>query len=192
MPPGDSALSKLESVEQAVSDDGDGDESSASADGPHVEVCRDELRERLADLPDTDEGIIPALQSVQDLYGYLPPESLHVIAEKCGVSRSRVHGTATFYDQFYLEPRGDYTIKVCTGTACHVKGAGDVSEAFQDELGVDRDEVTPDGRFTIEHVRCVGACGLAPVIAIDDSVHGPLGPDDVTDVVEQYSTESDA
>jgi len=84
-----------------------------------------------------------------------------------------------------------------TGASCEdisrvVHGHPTFSEAFQEELGVDRDEVTPDGRFTIEHVRCVGACGLAPVIAVDDSVHGPLEPDDVTDVIEQYSTESDA
>jgi NADH-quinone oxidoreductase subunit E/NADP-reducing hydrogenase subunit HndA len=183
----------LEAVKQSLqtedSENADDESGILSAETDLDDVCDQEIetvRSILDEIPDGKEGVIPALQDVQDEYGYLPKFALELVADHCGMSLGHVYGTASFYSQFYMEPRGDHTIKVCTGTACHVEGADEVTEAFCDELDVDVEEVTEDGTFTVTDVRCIGACSLAPAVMVGDRVHGNVEPDDVTDVVEEY------
>lgn len=153
------------------------------------DVCDDEIetvREILTDVSAAQDGVIPALQDVQEEYGYLPRFTMELIAEHTETSMAHVYGTASFYSQFHMEPRGDHTIKVCTGTACHVKGADEVSEAFCDELDVELEGVTDDGKFTVDHVRCIGACSLAVAVMVGDEVYGDVEPDEVDEVIEEY------
>jgi len=118
--------------------------------------------------------LIQVLHRVQDLFGYLPPDVQQAVAHGLDLPLSTVRGVVTFYNFFRTEPRGDHVISVCTGTACHVKGAERVIDILRETLGVDLGETTGDDRFTIQGVRCIGACGLAPVMMIDDEVYGKL------------------
>jgi NADH-quinone oxidoreductase subunit E len=122
-------------------------------------------------------ALIPILQKAQGIYGYLPKEVLHLIANKLGVSLGKVYGVATFYAQFYLERRGKHTLKMCDGTACHVKGAPRLMNAVEDELGVIPGETTEDGELTVEIVYCMGSCALAPVAVLDGQVTGRMQPE---------------
>ncbi|MEF8881665.1 MAG: NAD(P)H-dependent oxidoreductase subunit E [Halapricum sp.] len=190
-------MASLESIRQSVrgsdADVGGDDSEIIPADAGVEDVCDDEVetvRSLIADFPDDKEGVIPALQEVQGEYGYLPRFSMQLIADKCGTSMAHVFGTASFYSQFYLEPRGEHTIKVCTGTACHVKGADEISEEFCDELDVDLEEVTDDGQFTVSHVRCIGACSLAPAVMVGDNVHGNVTEEKVPGVIDEYRGEN--
>jgi NADH-quinone oxidoreductase subunit E len=149
----------------------------------------DRVAERLTD---TRGALIPLLQQVQAEIGYLPPAALARIAERAGVSPARVFGVATFYSQFRMEPVGRHIIRVCQGTACHVQGAGGITDAICDELDVAEGATTEDGRFTIEAVACLGCCSLAPVIMIDESTYGRLTPDEARKVVRDYSEALDA
>lgn len=183
----------LEAVKQSLNADeaGDSDGTSGilSAETDLDAVCDQEIetvQSILDDVPEGKEGVIPALQDVQNEYGYLPKFALELVADHCGMSLGHVYGTASFYSQFYMEPRGDHTIKVCTGTACHVEGADELTEAFCDELDVEPEEVTEDGKFTVTDVRCIGACSLAPAVMVGDQVHGNVEPDEVTDVIAEY------
>jgi len=143
--------------------------------------------DEVADSEGTGRGmLIPVLQKVQDRIGYLPPEALDRIAERTGVSAAGVFGVASFYSQFRLEPVGRYIIKVCHGTACHVQGATAITEAICDELGVPEGETTPDGRFTVESVACLGCCSLAPVMMIEENTFGRLTPEAARKVVREY------
>lgn len=119
-------------------------------------------------------ALIPVLQRAQGIYGYLPPEVLQLIAERLGVALGRVYGVATFYSQFYLEPRGKHVLKCCDGTACHVRGSLMLMTAVQDEYGVGPGETTEDGELTVEVVYCLGSCALAPVAVLDDEVMGRM------------------
>lgn len=185
-------MATLDSVRQSVqsgASDVENDTGIIPADAGVADVCDDEIetvQEILTDIPREEGSVIPALQDVQDEYGYLPKFTLQLIAEHTGKPLSGVYSTASFYSQFYMEPRGEHSISICTGTACHVKGADEISEELRDELGVELDEVTDDGQFTVEHVRCVGACGLAPVVTVDDDVHGPIEPGDAETIVNEY------
>ena len=158
------------------------DAVSATAD---FELDEAELEEALSEFPAGQEGVLPALHEAQEMYGYLPEAALEKISAVFDTPLSAVVGVATFYDHFSLEPQGDYTIRVCTGTACHVNGADDTLEALQTELDVLPGEVTDDGRFTLTTVRCVGACGLAPVVMVDDDVQGSTEPEDVPELIEK-------
>ncbi|MEW6184167.1 MAG: NADH-quinone oxidoreductase subunit NuoE [Thermodesulfobacteriota bacterium] len=132
------------------------------------------------------EGIlIPVLQKAQDLYGYLPAEALARIAERTGIPLSQIYGVATFYSQFYLTRRGKHIIKQCDGTACHVRGAGKITDTIQKELGVNAGETTPDYKYTFEVVYCLGACGLAPVAVVDDKVVGRLVPEKMSQILKE-------
>ncbi len=151
------------------------------------------LRERqntyqkiLEDLPDTRESVIPALQFVQKSRGYIPEDGLEYVSEFSNTSLAKVYGIATFYSQFYLEPQGEHTIKVCQGTACHIKGANEIYDSLLSELQIAPGEVTPDGKFTLTTVRCLGACSLAPVMMIDEDIHGNLTPDKAVDILGEY------
>lgn len=144
------------------------------------------LRNVLADYEMKKKNLIPILQAVQGEYDYLPQQILREVSESLGVSISRIYGVATFYSQFHLEPRGENIIRVCMGTACHVRGGEDILEEIQDELGIDDGETTEDLEFTLESVACIGACGLAPVIMINDDTHGRLEPDMISGILDEY------
>lgn len=122
-------------------------------------------------------SLIPILQQAQDIYNYLPTEVLSLIANRLGVSLGKVYGVATFYAQFYLEPRGKHILKLCDGTACHVKGTPLLVTALEDGFGVKPGETTEDGELTVELVYCLGSCALAPVAVLDDQVLGRVRPE---------------
>ena len=145
-----------------------------------------QLKEVIAAHKEQPGCLMPVLQQAQEIYGYLPIEVQAIVAEGLGISLSEVYGVATFYSQFRLNPKGIYRISICLGTACYVKGAAKVLEAVERKLGIQVGECTPDGLFSLESCRCVGACGLAPVMTINDEVYGKLLPDDVDDILAKY------
>jgi len=130
-------------------------------------------------------ALIPVLQKIQGTYGYLQEPLINLVAERMNMSASEIVGVATFYAQFHLQPRGIHIIKVCCGTACHVKGAPMIVKKFSAELDVPVGSTTKDKLFTLEEVACLGACSLAPVAMIDEDVHGKLSPDNVTNVIQE-------
>lgn len=129
---------------------------------------------------------IPVLHEAQDIYGYLPIEVQEMISEGLDVPLAEIYGIVTFYTQFSLNPKGQYEIGVCLGTACYVKGSGDILEKIKSILGIDVGECSADGRFSLTATRCVGACGLAPVVTINEDVYGRLVPDDIADILKKY------
>ena len=131
-------------------------------------------------------ALIAILQDAQHDLGYLPLTVLSRIAERLDVPMSRVYSVATFYKAFKLKPTGKHVVKVCLGTACHIKGGPELMRALESELGVPPEEVTEDGMFSYEPVRCVGCCGLAPVIMIDENFHGKLVGRDIKKILPQY------
>ncbi len=134
-----------------------------------------------------DRGaLMPVLQEAQEVYGYLPLEVQRTVALGLEIPLAEVYGVVTFYSQFSLNPKGEYKVSVCMGTACYVKGSGDVLEKLHKKLGISGDECTPDGKFSIEACRCIGACGLAPVITVNEDVYGRLSADDVDSIIEKY------
>ncbi len=139
---------------------------------------------------DKEGSLIPVLQLAQEIYGYLPIEVQKMIANLMQVPLSNIYGVVTFYSQFYLEKKGDCTVCVCLGTACYVKGAGEILESFKENLGIDVDGTTDDGRFSLQASRCIGACGLAPVLTVNEDVHGRLTVDDVEGLINKYKEES--
>ena len=144
------------------------------------------LKEVILKYQDDPGAVMPVLQEAQDIYGYLPLEVQTMIAEGLGVPLDEVYGVATFYSQFALTPKGKYHISVCLGTACYVKGSGDVLNRLSSELGIEAEECTADGEFSLTACRCIGACGLAPVITVNDDVYGRLTVDDVPYIINKY------
>ena len=136
---------------------------------------------------DKDSNLIAALQQTQDEYGYLPKQALKEVSRLMDVPLTRIFGIVTFYSQFTLIPRGRHAIKICTGTACHVKGVNDVKQKVKDQLNVVEGETTADYQFTLETVACIGTCFLAPVMMVDDRYFGKLTTDTVTDIVDRYT-----
>ncbi len=153
------------------------------------------VRNKTTDLSQTEKilekyknvrgALIPILQMVQAEYGYLPEPVVDLISERLHVSTHEIIGVATFYAQFHLKPRGQHIIKVCCGTACHVKGAKKVLEKLSKTLEVSTGMTTRDNVFTLEEVACLGACSLAPVMMVDEDIHGKLAPDTVATVIEE-------
>ena len=135
---------------------------------------------------DMPGAAMPALQKAQEIYGYLPIEVQRMVAEGLGKPLAEIYGISTFYSQFSLCPKGAYKISVCLGTACYVKGAQLVLDELEKVLGVPAGSTTPDGLFTLNATRCLGACGLAPVIMVNDDVYGRLTPDQVAGIIEKY------
>ena len=131
-------------------------------------------------------AVIPVLHKAQEVYGYLPIEVQTMIAEGLGVPLAEVYGIVTFYTQFSLNPKGQYEIGICLGTACYVKGSDRILEKVKEILGIEVGECTPDGKFSLVATRCIGACGLAPVMTINDDVYGRLVEDDVPGILEKY------
>jgi len=144
------------------------------------------LKEIIGKYKDTRGALIPVLHEAQEVYGYLPVDVLKKVSEGLNVSLAEIYGVVTFYTQFSLNPKGRFKINVCLGTACYVKGSGDILEKFKEKLGIDVGQCTEDGKFSLDACRCIGACGLAPVIMINDDVHGRLTADDVEGILEKY------
>lgn len=144
------------------------------------------LKEVINKHKDTPGALLPVLQEAQGIYGYLPIEVQQMVAEGLSISLSEVYGVATFYSQFSLTPKGEHRISVCLGTACYVKGADKILQALEEKLGIKSGECTPDGMFSIDSCRCVGACGLAPVMMIDDDVYGKMTVDQIDSILDKY------
>ena len=134
----------------------------------------------------TPGALMPVLQQAQEIYGYLPIEVQKMIAVKMGVSIEEVFGVSTFYSQFVLNPKGDISIAVCMGTACYVKGSGAILDKITEILGLPVGSTTPDGKYSLEATRCIGACGLAPVLTINNEVYGRLTAADMAGILEKY------
>ncbi len=137
---------------------------------------------------DIPGALIPILHEAQNLYGYLPQEVLHHIAKGLNMPEAEVYGVATFYSQFSLTKKGKYRINVCLGTACYVKGAQDILDKFKLRLMIDVGECTDDGLFSLEACRCIGACGLAPVVTINGDVYGRMTPEKVDEILDKYES----
>ena len=131
--------------------------------------------------------LMAAMQEAQEVYGYLPIEVQNKIAEGMNVPLEKVYGVSTFYAQFSLSPKGSYHIAVCLGTACYVKGSGQIYDKLQEVLGIGGDECTPDRKYSLTASRCIGACGLAPVLTVNEDVYGRLTVDDVKGIVAKYN-----
>jgi NADP-reducing hydrogenase subunit HndA len=134
----------------------------------------------------TKGALMPVLQEAQEIYGYLPIEVQKIIALRMGVSLEEVYGVSTFYSQFVLNPKGDVSIAVCLGTACYVKGSGDILDKITQILGLPSGSTTPDGKYSLEATRCIGACGLAPVLTVNNEVYGKLTVADVEGILAKY------
>ena len=146
----------------------------------------EKVQQIIAKYKGTDGALIPVLHEVQEVIGYLPIEVQKVISEGIDVPMSEIYGVVTFYTQFSINPKGKYKIGVCLGTACYVKGSGDILEKIKQILGIDVGECTEDGKFSLEATRCIGACGLAPVFTVNDDVYGRLVVDDVEGILAKY------
>jgi NADP-reducing hydrogenase subunit HndA len=131
-------------------------------------------------------ALMPILQEAQEIYGYLPIEVQQIISEKMDISLEEVYGVVSFYSQFNLNPKGEYKISVCLGTACYVKGSQKIIDLISEKIGIKAGEITSDGKYSLDATRCIGACGLAPVLTINDDVYGRLVPDDVDKILAKY------
>lgn len=155
--------------------------------GEQTDQSKEAAMQKLFDqYRDYKGGLIPVLQEAQNIYGYLPKEVLQQIAKELRIPFSKVFGVCTFYAQFHLKPRGRNIIRVCLGTACHVRGGSKIFEAAQEALGVGQGGTTEDLKFTLETVACIGACGLSPCMMINDDTHGRLQPKQVGGIFENY------
>ena len=145
-----------------------------------------ELESYIAEQKDVQGALIPVMQKAQELFGYLSFETMQLISDRLDVPVAEIYGVATFYALFSLTPKGDNVISVCTGTACYVKGAQAVLDEVKKQLGIESGETTPDGKFSIQDTRCLGCCGLAPVMVINEDVYGRLEPADIKDILAKY------
>ena len=144
------------------------------------------LRAVIEELRNDQGCLMPIMQKAQDIYGYLPYEVQKIISDELDVPMEKIYGVATFYSQFNLYPKGQYKISVCLGTACYVKGSGDIYNKLMEILGIAGGECTADGKFSLDACRCIGACGLAPVMMINDDVYGRLTPDELDGILAKY------
>lgn len=153
-------------------------------------ICQEELDKRIdaaiAKYKGVPSGLIQVLHQVQLAYGYLPKEVLVKVSRELNVPLSEVYGVATFYAFFSMKPKGKYNIQICKGTACYVRGAAKVIERLEKELGIPAGDTTDDHKFSIEVVRCLGACGLGPVLMIGEDVHARLKPDMIPGLLKNY------
>lgn len=144
------------------------------------------LHDVIAKHKDEKGALMPILQQAQEIYGYLPIEVQQIIADSMDISLEEVYGVVSFYAQFSLNPKGQYKISVCLGTACYVKGSQKVLDRISEKIGVQPGEITSDGKYSLDATRCIGACGLAPVMCVNDDVYGRLVPEDVDKILEKY------
>ena len=145
------------------------------------------LKEVIEQYKDDPGAVMPVLQEAQEIYGYLPLEVQTMIADGLNVPLDEVYGVSTFYAQFSLSPKGENHIAVCLGTACYVKGSGAIYDKLQEALGIAGDECTEDRKFSLTASRCIGACGLAPVLTVNEDVYGRLTVDDVPSIIAKYN-----
>ena len=159
---------------------------------PVMQDKYEQLRQVIAELKDQPGALMPVLQKAQGIFGCVPMDVQKIIAEGLGVTLSEVYGVATFYAQFTLQPSGKYVISVCLGTACYVKGSQKVLDKLSEVLNVPIGKTTADGLFTLNPTRCLGACGLAPVMTINEEVYGRLTPDDIPGIIAKYRAKEQA
>lgn len=158
--------------------------------GPKVNISEAnylKIKEICASFNNNPGDLINVLHKAQDHFGYLPVEVQKVVAECLGIPATRVYGVVSFYSFFTMKPKGKYAISVCLGTACYVKGGEKLLDALKSELKINEGEVTPDGKFSIDVLRCVGACGLAPVMTINGKTYGRLVAENVKDILAEYA-----
>jgi NADH:ubiquinone oxidoreductase subunit E len=158
------------------------------------EACEAALPRNVVDFIKSNQGmahsqsqLIAVLHMVQAATGYLSKEQMHAVAQLAQIPLAKVTGVATFYHYFRLHPRGKHMINVCLGTACYVKGADKIGQRLMADLGIQFGETTKDGLFSLESTRCLGCCGLAPVVMVDDQVHGPVEPGDIAGILDKYT-----
>ncbi len=147
----------------------------------------DELKSVCRSFNNEKGELINVLHKAQGIFGYLPAEVQEIIAKELNISVAHVYGVVSFYSFFTMLPKGEHPVSICLGTACYVRGAEKIIEEFKRILKINVGETTPDGKFSLACLRCVGACGLAPVVLIGDKVYGRLSPDGVKDIVNEYT-----
>jgi len=147
----------------------------------------EELKEVCKSFHNEKGELINVLHKAQGIFGYLPPEVQEVIAKELGISVAQVYGVVTFYSFFSMVPKGIHPISICLGTACYVRGAEKVLEEFKKQLSIQVGETTPDRKFSLSCLRCVGACGLAPVVMVGDKIYGRVSPEGVSEILSEYS-----
>ena len=150
------------------------------------EVKREDVMKMIADVRDQAGALCPLLQAGQRKYSYVPKEAVEIIADEMGMFPVDIYGVLTFYAQFYLEPRGRHTIRVCEGTACYIMGGKDILDRLKTDLGVEESKTTADGRFYLETVACLGCCGMAPAMMIDDDFYGNCTAGQLGDILKKY------
>jgi NADH-quinone oxidoreductase subunit E/NADP-reducing hydrogenase subunit HndA len=146
----------------------------------------DELEEFINNLETTEGALIEILHKAQNIFGYLPRDVQLYVARKLGIPGAEVFGVVSFYSYFTTKPRGKHTISVCMGTACFVRGSDKIIERVKEKLGIESNEITEDGLFTLKDIRCIGACGLAPVMMIDDKVYGRVKEEELDGILNSY------
>lgn len=146
----------------------------------------EELAQVIEQYRDMDGALIMVLHKAQDIFGYLPEDVQKFVAKELNLPLAEVYGVTTFYSYFSLKPRGKYRIAVCLGTACYVRGAAELVSAIEEHLNIKVNDTSSDGRFTLEVSRCIGACGLAPVMTVNEDVYGRLTPDKVPEILDKY------
>lgn len=151
-----------------------------------------ELKEYIEEIRTTPGPLIQVLHRAQKIFGYLPREVRYFVARELGLSLSKVYGVVTFYNFFRTQPLGKHVINICLGTACHVKGAGEITKVLEKELGIRMGETTADGFYTLSSARCFGACGLAPTMMIDDEVFGRLNPQKTLTILREMQEKEEA
>ena len=157
-----------------------------SCDNKLKKECFNELETFVNGLPDKNGALISVLHKAQEIFGYLPQEVQSFVAEQLGISIAKVYGVVSFYSYFTMTPKGKFPVAVCMGTACYVRGAEKVLHSFQNQLGIKTGETTADGLFSIDALRCVGACGLAPVVLVGEDVYGRDEAKDVAAIIKKY------
>lgn len=146
----------------------------------------DELLHVISSHKGDESALMSVLQEAQRIYGYLPIEVQTIISNEMNIPLEKIYGVVTFYSQFSLSPKGKYKVSVCLGTACYVKGAGDLYSKLIELLHINGGECTPDGKYSLDACRCIGACGLAPVLTVNEDVYGRLGIDDLVNILAKY------
>ena len=154
--------------------------------GNEINIDWQEIDKIIAKYDGDSEALLMIMQDISDIYNYLPPEVVPVLVDSLGIRESLIYGVATFYKTISLEPRGKYIVSVCTGTACHVRGAEKIMDVLQEKLNVHEGQTTEDRLFTLEAVRCIGCCASGPVITVNKDTHGGLDRSSVLEVVDKY------
>lgn len=158
--------------------------------GTSIEIDWEEINAIIEKYRENREALLMIMQDISDLYNYVPPEVVPLLVEKLGVKESLVYSVATFYKTISLEPRGKYIVSVCTGTACHVRGAGKITEALEERFDIEEGQTSADGMFTLEGVRCIGCCASGPVLTVNKDTHGGLDRSSALKVVDTYEQQA--